>query len=187
MSDEDKPNKLVFQFDTTSILEIVGKWFESKMIHYSDEMFSDYYEHVKGRLLTSESFNDYLLLRVNELIFKLLGDYHGKKKETYKDVAEEEDELVPQWFLTERYAEIQEMFSSKFFKHSFTEIDVEYDSALKIFSVTLHLEKEIDSTSYEILLNDVRSYLKNRITLLNFNHGKVLGPNILDITFGIDW
>jgi hypothetical protein len=187
MTEEEKPNKIEFQFDISNVLDIVGKWFESKMIHYSDEMFSDYYEHVKKRILTSDSLNEYLLLRVSDLIFKLLGDYHDKKKETYKEVTEEEAELVPQWFLTERYTEIQEMFDSKFFKHTFTEVDIEYDSAVKIFSVTLHLEKDIDSTSYEILLNDVKSYLKNRITLLNFNQGKVLGPNILEITFGIDW
>ena len=187
MSDEEKSDKILFEFDINNILDIVGKWFESKMIHYSDEMFRDYYKHIQSKILPGESLNEYLLLRVNELIFKLLGDYHEKKKDTYKEVTEEEAELVPQWFLTERYTEIQEMFSSKFFKHTFASVDIEYDSAIKIFGVTLHLEKEIDSTSYEILLNDVRSYLKNRITLLNFNQGKVLGPNILEITFGIDW
>jgi len=34
------------------------------------------------------------------------------------------------------------MFSSKFFKHTFTEVDIEYDSAMKMFGVTLHLETQ---------------------------------------------
>jgi len=88
MTEEEKSNKIVFEFDISNVLDIVGKWFESKMIHYSDEMFSDYYEHVKRRILPGDSLNDYLLLRVNELIFKLLGDYHDKKKEAYKEVTQ---------------------------------------------------------------------------------------------------
>ena len=96
MSDEEKSEKIVFEFDINNVLAIVGKWFESKMIHYSDAMFSDYYKHVQGKILPGENLNEYLLLRVNELIFKLLGDYHEKKKDTYKEVIEEEAELVPQ-------------------------------------------------------------------------------------------
>ncbi len=187
MSDEEKVETLIFELDLNSILETVGNWFDSKMIHYSDDMFSDYFEHVKAKLLKSETLNEYLKLRVDELIFKLLSVYHDKKKKSYKEVAEEEEELVPAWFLTERYNEIDEMFNSRFFAHLVADVETEYDSAMKIFTVTLHLDKEVDKEGYEVIIKDLKSYLNNRITLLNFNQGKIISPFELEIIFGIDW
>ena len=187
MSEEKKVETLIFELDLNSILETVGNWFDSKMIHYSDDMFSDYFEHVKSKLLKSETLNEYLKLRIDELIFKLLSVYHDKKKISYKEVSEEEEELVPAWFLTERYNEIEEMFRSKFFAHLVDEVETEYDSAMKMFTVTLNLEKEIDKAGYEIIINDLKSYLNNRITLLNFNQGKIISPFQVEIIFGIDW
>ncbi len=187
MSEEEKVETLIFELDLNSILETVGNWFDSKMIHYSDQMFADYFENVKSKLLSSETLNEYLKLRIDELIFKLLSVYHEKKKTAYEEVTEEVEELVPAWFLTERYNEIEEMFRSKFFSHTFAEVETEYDSAIKIFTITLRLEKEIDKAGYDGLMNDLQSYLKNRITLLNFNQGKIIDPKELEITFGIDW
>ena len=187
MSEEKKIETLIFELDLNSILETVGNWFDSKMIHYSDAMFSDYFENVKGKLLASETLNEYLKLRVDELIFKLLSVYHDKKKTSYEEVAEEEEELVAAWFLTERYNELEEMFRSKFFAHIVADVETEYDSAMKIFTVTLNLEKEVDKAGYEIILSDLQNYLKNRITLLNFNQGKIISPFQLEIVFGIDW
>ncbi len=187
MSEDKKIETLIFELDLNSILETVGNWFDSKMIHYSDEMFSDYFENVKTKLLASESLHEYLKLRVDELIFKLLSVYHEKKKPSYVEIAEEEEELVPAWFLTERYNEIEEMFNSKFFSYNFAEVETEYDSVLKIFTVTLRLDKEMDKAGYDSLINDLQSYLKNRITLLNFNQGRIISPFDLEIVFGIDW
>ena len=184
---EKKVETLIFELDLNSILETVGNWFDSKMIHYSDEMFSDYFEHVKAKLLSSETLHEYLKLRIDELIFKLLSVYHDKKKPSYDQVAEEEEELVPAWFLTERYNEIDEMFRSKFFAHIVADVETEYDSAMKIFTVSLNLEKEVDKSGYETIITDIQNYLKNRITLLNFNQGKLVSPFQLEIVFGIDW
>ncbi|MHA1198808.1 MAG: hypothetical protein ACTSQF_05575 [Candidatus Heimdallarchaeaceae archaeon] len=187
MSEEKKVETLIFELDLNSILETVGNWFDSKMIHYSDDMFSDYFENVKAKLLSSETLDDYLKLRIDELIFKLLSVYHEKKKQSYEEVTEEEEELVPAWFLTERYNEIEEMFRSKFLSHTFAEVETEYDSVMKKFTITLHLDKEVDKPGYDVLINDIQSYLKNRITLLNFNQGKIISPFELEIVFGIDW
>jgi len=187
MAEGEEKEHVKFEIELKQILEIVGMWFDSKLIQYSDSMFDDYFDHVKSKLMTSDSLSEYIRLRINELIFKLLSVHHERQKTLYKDVMEEEEEIVPAWFLTERYAEIEEMFSSKFLSYTFDEVDTEYDSNVKAFTVTLHLEKEIDSSSYETLMNDIKTYLENRITLLNFNDGKIIEPDILEITFGLDW
>ncbi|MHA1667542.1 MAG: hypothetical protein ACTSUR_02695 [Candidatus Heimdallarchaeaceae archaeon] len=190
MSDEgekEKKGRISFIIEQKQVLETVGKWFDSKMIKYNDRMFSDYFQYVKAKILSEENINHYLKLRVDELIFKLLSVYHNKHKEQYEEVIEEEEELVPEWFLTERYTEIEEMFSSKFLSYSFSDVDTEYDSSTKAFTVTLYVDKEIDRQSYDVLMKDIKTYLDNRITLLQFNEGKIIEPKKLEIRFSLDW
>jgi len=190
MSDEgekEQKERINFIIEQKQVLETVGKWFDSKMIKYNDKMFSDYFQHVKAKILSEVNIKHYLRLRVDELIFKLLSVYHNKHKEQYEEVIEEEEELVPEWFLTERYTEIEEMFSSKFLSYSFSDVDTEYDSSTKAFTVTLYVDKEIDRQSYDVLMKDIKTYLDNRITLLQFNEGKIIEPKKLEIRFSLDW
>ena len=79
------------------------------------------------------------------------------------------------------------MFNSKFFKHTFKKFDVEYDSNMSTFYVTLDTLKELDSIALEILKSDVQEYLASKMTLINFIDGKIIEPMLMEFTFDIDW
>ena len=178
---------LDFKVDVGDLLRIVGDWFSAKYIHYSDEMFEDYFNHVKGGCLESEGLFSYVTEKTNELIWIWLSIYHTKKKISYKDVKEERIDLIPEWFLKGRYDELEQMITSKFFNYSFSKFDIEYDSSLKYFALSLNLEKEIDDIAFEILAEDVVAYLDNHLTLLKYKEGKLLEPTLAELIFKITW
>lgn len=184
-SEEESP--IGYNLTQKEILEIVGDWFTSKRIHYTDEMFSEYFSHIKTNCLEKDKLTEYLSQKASEIIFKWLSAYHSENKKKFKEAAEEEEELVPEWLLKQRYAELETMFASKIFTYVFTRYEIEYDSAIRTFTVTLHTEKQMDDLALGILTNDVDSYLKNRPTLLNFKEGKIIELKSAELDFEIIW
>jgi len=169
------------------ILRIVGDWFSAKHIHYSDEMFEDYFQHVKHGCIESDGLLSYITEKTNELVWIWLSIYHTKQRVSYKDVKEEKMDLIPQWFVKGRYDELENMLTSKFFSYSYNKFDIEYDSSFKYFSLTLDLEKEIDDVAFEILTEDVTAYLDNHLTLLKYKEGKLIEPKLAELIFKITW
>lgn len=184
-----KSGKNIFSLNLSvgEILQIVGDWFKAKRINYSDELFSEYFDQVKDNCSKKNGLEDFLANKTNEIIFKWLSIYHKQKQGESDGSIDELKEIVPEWFLKGRYQEINDMFNSKFFKHTFQRFDVEYDSNMSTFYVMLDTKKELDSIALEILKSDVEEYLASKMTLINFIDGKILEPMKMEFTFDIDW
>lgn len=184
-----KSGEEIFSFNLSvgEILQIVGDWFKAKRINYSDDLFAEYFDQVKSNCAKTNGLEDFLVNKTNEIIFKWLSIFHKQKQGESDGSIDELKEIVPEWFLKGRYQEIEEMFNSKFFKHTFKKFDVEYDSNMATFYVTLNTMKELDSIALEILKSDVEEYLASKMTLINFLDGKILEPLIMEFTFDIDW
>ena len=178
---------LDYKVSISDILRIVGDWFSAKRIHYSDEMFEDYFNHVKNGCVESDGLQSYLIEKTSELVWIWLSIYHTKKRVSYKEVKEEKMDIIPDWFVKGRYDELENMLNSKFFSYSFNKFDIEYDSSFKYFSLTLDLEKEIDDIAFEILKEDVVAYLDNHLTLLKYKEGKLVEPKLAELVFKITW
>ena len=184
-----KGEEVIFLYHLSDgeILQVVGDWFKAKRIIYSDELFSEYYEEILHNVQKIKGLKKYLSHKTNEKIFQWLSIYHKKKQGESDGSIDELKEIVPEWFLKGRYQEIEEMFNSKFFKHTFNRYDVEYDSNMSTFYVTLDTIKELDNIGLEILKSDVQEYLSHKMTLINFLDGKILEPMQIEFTFDIDW
>ena len=184
-----KGEEVIFLYHLSDgeILQVVGDWFKAKRIIYSDELFSEYYEEILHNVQKIKGLKKYLSHKTNEKIFQWLSIYHKKKQGESDGSIDELKEIVPEWFLKGRYQEIEEMFNSKFFMHTFNRYDVEYDSNMSTFYVTLDTIKELDNIGLEILKSDVQEYLSHKMTLINFLDGKILEPMQIEFTFDIDW
>ena len=185
MSEENK-DKIEIGFSPEDLFHTIGDWFKAKRIYYSDDMFYDYHNMAKEKISMTNELIDYLTIKIQEKVFQWLSVYHSKKKETYA-VKEEDEELVPAWFLQERFKEIEMMLSSKFFDYKFTNIAMEFDSALKEFIVSLFTEKEMDDVNLGVLTTDINAYLSNQLTLLELKEAKLQQKNQIEITFSLVW
>ncbi|MBY9001556.1 MAG: hypothetical protein KGD64_11605 [Candidatus Heimdallarchaeota archaeon] len=169
------------------LLEIIGDWFKSKRIFYSDEMFYDYHTMLNDKLTETNEMTEYLNIKLQEKIFQWLSLHHSNRKDVYGKVEEQDEELVPAWFLQERFKEIEMMISSKFFSYGFRDIAMEYDSALKQFIVSLFSEKEMDEVSLGVLASDMQAYLENQLTLLDLESTKILEEKQIELVFSLIW
>lgn len=176
-----------YEFSIANVLEIVGDWFKAKRIMYTDEMFEDYYKFVEEQCFTDNFIEELVKTKVRESIYKWLSVFHEKQKESYDHIDKEEGEIVPEWFLKNRYSELEEMFSSKYFNYDFNKIEIEYDSAFKAFMVSVTTDKEIGEITHRILSDDVETYLEHRLTLLNFIEAKILDSRSIEFVFKMDW
>ncbi|MEE9410154.1 MAG: hypothetical protein V3V41_04440 [Candidatus Heimdallarchaeota archaeon] len=184
-----KEEEMIFDYKLTleDILKIVGDWFSAKRIHYVDEMFEDYFEHVKDGCMKTSGMQEYISDKSSEIIWIWLSIYHRKKRGSYKEVKEEKEELIPEWFLKGRYDELENLLKSKYFSYSYDKYDIEYDSFLREFSVTLRLKKEMDEIAFKVLISDVKAYLDNHLTLLSCKEGKIIESKIIEFCFKINW
>ena len=176
-----------YEFSISNVLEIVGDWFQAKRIMYTDEMFEDYYKFVEEHCFTDNLIEEIIKTQVRESIYKWLSVFHEGKKDTYDHIDKDEGEIVPEWFLKNRYKELEEMFSSKYFSYDFKKIETEYDSAFKAFIVTVTADKEIGEITLKIISDDIETYLENRLTLLSFIEGKNIDYNKSEFVFKMDW
>lgn len=177
----------LFHLSDGEILQVVGDWFKAKRINYTDESFAEYYEEIIKNIQKSKGLKKDLSHKTNEKIFQWLSIFHKQKQGETDGSIDELKEIVPEWFLKGRYQEIENMFNSKFFKHTFKKFDVEYDSNMATFYVTLDTVKELDSIALEILKSDIQEYLTHKMTLIKFLDGKILKPLLMEFTFDIDW
>lgn len=184
---DDEALILDYKVSVEDLLRIVGDWFSAKRIHYSDEMFEDYFNHIKDGCEESDGLSDYLLEKTSELIWIWLSIHHTKKRGSYTEVKEEKMDIIPDWFVKGRYDELEKMLTSEFFSYSYNKFDIEYDSSFKYFSLTLDLKKEIDDIAFEILAEDVVTYLDNNLTLLKYKEGKLIESKLAEMIFKITW
>jgi len=184
-----KGEEVIFLYHLSDgeILQVVGDWFKAKRINYSDELFAEYYKKIVENVQMIKGLKEYLAYKTNERIFSWLSIYHKEKQGESDGSIDELKEIVPEWFMKGRFEEIENMFNSKFFKHTFNRFDVEYDSNMSTFSVTLETVKELDNIALEILKSDVQEYLNQKMTLINFLEGKIIEPMLMEFTFDIDW
>jgi hypothetical protein len=169
------------------LLQIIGDWFKAKRIYYSDEMFYDYNNMVKDKISETNEMITYLNIKIQERVFQWLSVHHSNRKDVYQKVEEKEEELVPAWFLQERFKEIEMMISSKFFSYGFKDIAMEYDSVLKHFIVSLFSDKEMDEMSLSVLSSDIQAYLENQLTLLKLEETKILDDKQIELVFSLIW
>jgi hypothetical protein len=177
----------LYHLSVSQILQVVGDWFKAKRINYTDELFTEYFEQIKENVLKKNGLKEYLSHKTDEIIFQWLSIYHKHKQGETDGFIDELKEIVPEWFMKGRYEEIEQMFNSKFFKHTFTRFDVEYDSNMSTFYVTLDTAKELDSIALEILKSDIQEYLSQKMTLIKYLDGKILEPMKMEFTFEIEW
>jgi len=169
------------------LLQIIGDWFKAKRISYSDEMFYDYNNMVKDKITETNEIIEYLNIKIQEKVFQWLSVHHSNRKDVYQKVEEKDEELVPAWFLQERFKELEMMISSKFFSYGFKDISMEYDSVLKQFIVSLFSEKEMDEMSLGVLSSDIKAYLENQLTLLDLEGSKLLEEKQIELVFSLIW
>ena len=169
------------------LLQIIGDWFKAKRIFYSDDMFYDYNNMVKDKLTETNEMIEYLNIKIQEKVFQWLSVHHSNRKDVYQKVEEKDEELVPAWFLQERFKELEMMISSKFFSYGFKDIAMEYDSVLKQFIVSLFSEKEMDEMSLGVLSTDIKAYLENQLTLLDLEGSKLLDEKQIELVFSLIW
>ena len=183
----EKDYNLTYNFSIENVLEIVGDWFKAKRIMYTDEMFEDYYKFVEEQCFTDNLIEEVIKTQVRESIYKWLSVFHERKKESYDHIDKEEGEIVPEWFLKNRYTELEDLFSSKYFSYDFKKIETEYDSAFKAFIVTVNTDKEMGEITLRIISDDIETYLNNRLTLLSFIEGKSIDDKTAEFVFKMDW
>jgi hypothetical protein len=184
---KEKGFSINYEFTITNVLEIVGDWFKAKRIMYTDEMFEDYYKFVEEQCFANNSLEEIIKIQVRESIYKWLSVFHERKKETYDHIDKEKGEIVPEWFLRNRYKELEDMFSSKYFSYDFKKVETEYDSAFQAFVVTVNTDKEIGDIILRIISDDIETYLENRLTLLSFIEAKIVDENTAEFIFNMDW
>ncbi len=183
----EEENSFSYEFSKAHVLEIVGDWFKAKRIMYADDMFEDYYNFVEEQCFTDNFIEEFIKTQVRESIYKWLSVFHEGKKDSYDHIDKEEGEIVPEWFLKNRYKELEDMFSSKYFNYDFNKIETEYDSAFRAFIVTVITDKEIGEITLRILSDDIETYLENRLTLLSFIEVKIVDDNTAEFVFKMDW
>ncbi|MHA1809884.1 MAG: hypothetical protein ACTSYH_06165 [Candidatus Heimdallarchaeaceae archaeon] len=179
--------KIEVSLSPDDLLQTIGDWFEAKRILYSDEMFVDYHNMVKDKISETNEMIEYLNIKVQEKVFQWLSVHHSNRKEVYQKVEEKDEELVPAWFLQERFKELEMMISSKFFSYGFKDIAMEFDSALKQFIVSLFSDKEMDEMSLSVLSSDIQAYLENQLTLLDLEESKILEKKQIELVFSLIW
>jgi len=179
--------KIEVSLSPDDLLQTIGDWFEAKRILYSDEMFVDYHNMVKDKISETNEMIEYLNIKVQEKVFQWLSVHHSNRKEVYQKVEEKDEELVPAWFLQERFKELEMMISSKFFSYGFKDIAMEFDSALKQFIVSLFSDKEMDEKSLSVLSSDIQAYLENQLTLLDLEESKILEKKQIELVFSLIW
>ena len=179
--------KIEISLSPENLLQIIGDWFKAKRIFYSDEMFYDYNNMVKDKLAETNEMIEYLNIKTQEKVFQWLSVHHSLRKDVYQKVEEKDEELVPAWFLQERFKELEMMFSSKFFSYGFKDIAMEYDSVLKQFIVSLFSEKEMDEMSLGVFSSDIKAYLENQLTLLDLEESKMLEEKQIELVFSLIW
>ncbi len=185
--DNQEEGKIEIFLSSSDLLQIIGDWFKAKRIFYSDEMFNDYHNNVSDKLNETNEMTEYLNIKLQEKVFQWLSTHHSNRKDVYQSVEEKDEELVPAWFLQERFKEIEMMISSKFFSYGFKDIAMEYDSALKHFIVSLFSNKEMDEMSLSVLSSDIQAYLVNQLTLLKLEKAKLHEKKQIEFVFSLIW